>query len=150
VKLCDSAGNGPVTTSGESIMNAARPYLNLLGRIFIGAIFLFAGISKISGYTATGGYMEAMGVPALLLPLVISLELGGAAAIILGWKTRIAAFLLAGFSVLSALLFHFDLADQNQFIMFWKNIAIAGGFLFLVANGAGALALDNRASQAAP
>ncbi|MDH3946243.1 MAG: DoxX family protein, partial [Chromatiales bacterium] len=92
----------------------------------------------------------AMGVPALLLPLVIALELGGAAAIILGWKTRIAAFLLAGFSVLSALLFHFDLADQNQFIMFWKNIAIAGGFLFLVANGAGALALDNRASQAAP
>ncbi len=131
-------------------MNAARPYLNLLGRIFIGAIFLFAGISKISGYAATAGYMEAMGVPALLLPVVIALELGGGAAIILGWKTRIAAFLLAGFSVLSALFFHFDLADQTQFVMFWKNIAIAGGFLFLVANGAGALALDNRASRAAP
>ena len=131
-------------------MNAARPYLNLLGRISIGAIFLFAGISKTSGYAATAEYMEAMGVPALLLPVVIALELGGGAAIILGWKTRIAAFLLPGFSVLSALLFHFDLADQTQFVMFWKNIAIAGGFLFLVANGAGALALDNRASRAAP
>jgi putative oxidoreductase len=150
VNLYDSAGNGPATTSGESTMNAARPYLNLLGRISIGSIFLFAGISKTSGYAATAGYMEAMGVPAVLLPLVIALELGGGAAIILGWKTRIAAFLLAGFSVLSALLFHFDLADQTQFVMFWKNIAIAGGFLFLIANGAGALALDNRASRAAP
>lgn len=127
-------------------MAAAKPYLNLIGRIFIAAIFVFAGISKISGYEGTAAYMEAMGVPALLLPVVIVLEVGGGVAIILGWKTRIAAFLLAGFSVSSALLFHFDFADQTQFIMFWKNIAIAGGFLFLVAHGAGALALDNRGS----
>ncbi len=128
-------------------MDAAKPYLTLLGRLAIAAIFVFAGASKISGYEGTAAYMEAMGVPALLLPVVIALELGGGIAIILGWKTRIAAFLLAGFSVLSALLFHFDFADQTQFIMFWKNIAIAGGFLFLVADGAGALALDNRGTR---
>jgi putative oxidoreductase len=106
-------------------------------------MFLMAGISKISGYAGMQGYMEAMGVPAMLLPLVILVEIVGALAIIVGYKTRIAAFLLAGFTVLSALLFHFNFADQMQSILFMKNIAVAGGFLFLVANGAGYYSLDN-------
>jgi len=92
-----------------------------------------------------------MGVPGALLPLVIALEVGGAIAIILGYRTRLAAFLLAGFCVLSALIFHRALGDQVQFIMFMKNLAIAGGFLLLVARGPGEWSLDaRREAQAAP
>ena len=85
-----------------------------------------------------------MGVPGALLPLVILLEVGGAIAIIVGWQTRITAFLLAGFTLLAGLIFHSNFADQMQMIMFMKNVAIAGGFLVLVAHGAGALSVDNR------
>ena len=88
--------------------------------------------------------MEAMGVPGILLPLVILLEVAGGIAVIVGWQTRIAAFLLAGFSFLSAILFHSDFSNQVEMTMFMKNLSIAGGFLFLVAFGPGAYALDNR------
>lgn len=84
------------------------------------------------------------GVPGALLPAVIATELLGSLAIILGWKARVAAFLLAGFSVLTALIFRNNLADQTQMIMFFKNLSIAGGFLLLVVNGAGPLSLDRR------
>ena len=86
--------------------------------------------------------MSSLGVPGALLPAVIALEVFGAAAIIVGWQTRVTAFLLAGFAVLSGLIFHNNFADQVQAIMFLKNVSIAGGFLLLVANGAGALSLD--------
>jgi len=118
-------------------------YSSLIGRIFISAIFLMAGLNKISNYEGTLGYMNAMGVPSFLLPLVIATEVLGSLAIILGYKTRLVAFLLAGFSIISALLFHLNFSDQMQSIMFMKNIAIAGGFLFLVANGAGYVSIDN-------
>ncbi len=62
----------------------------------------------------------------------------------IGFKARLVAFLLAGFSALSAVLFHANFADQTQMIMFMKNIAIAGGFLMIVVHGAGAYSLDNR------
>ena len=125
-------------------MQAFIPYLNSVGRILIAAIFLISGVSKISGFQATQGYMAAMGVPSALLPLVIAFEIGAALAIIVGFKTRFVALALAGFSIATAVVFHGNLGDQTQFIMFMKNIAIAGGFLFLVANSPGALALDNR------
>ena len=126
-------------------MQAYIPYFNSVGRVLIAAIFLLSGVSKISGYAATQGYMDAMGVPGGLLPLVIVFEVFAAIAIIVGFQTRLAALALAGFTLVSAVIFHGNLGDQTQFIMFMKNVAIAGGFLFLVANGAGALALDNRA-----
>ena len=114
----------------QSILNAGT---QLTGRVLISAIFIMAGINKISGYAGTQGYMESMGVPGELLPLVILLEVGGGLAVLLGWQTRIAAFLLAGFTVLSALIFHANLGDQMQFILFMKNLAMAGGLMFLVA-----------------
>ena len=126
-------------------MNAFIPYFNTAGRLMIAAIFLLSGLSKISGYEATQSYMESMGVPGTLLPLVIVFEIAAALAIIIGWQTRLFAFLLAGFSLVSAIVFHGNLGDQIQFIMFMKNVAIAGGFMFLTANGPGALSLDNRA-----
>ena len=132
-------------------MNTQQNFAILLGRVLIAAIFLLAGLQKIGGYEATQGYMAAMGVPGAMLPLVIALEVGGALAIIAGYRTRLFAFLLAGFSIVSALLFHRALGDQMQSIMFMKNLAMAGGFLFLVARGAGDWSLDARRElQAAP
>jgi putative oxidoreductase len=116
----------------------------LAARIFLGQIFLLAGISKIGAYAGTQGYMEAMGVPGALLPLVILLEIGGGLAIIVGWKTRWAAIALAGFSVVAAAIFHNNFSDQIQMIMFMKNFAMAGGFLLLAVHGAGSYSFDNR------
>jgi putative oxidoreductase len=106
-------------------------------------MFLNAGLGKISGYAGTQGYMEAVGVPGALLPLVIALEVLGAVAIIVGYRTRIVAASLAAFTVVAAVLFHSG-ADQMQQLLFMKNLAVAGGFLFLVARGAGDWSLDAR------
>lgn len=119
------------------------------GRVLIAIMFVMAGFSKISGYEGTVGYMQSVGIPGFLLPLVIGLEVGGGLAVILGWQTRVAAFGLAGFCVLTAVFFHADFANQMQTTMFMKNFAMAGGFLFLVAHGAGAYSLDNRFAKAA-
>ena len=88
--------------------------------------------------------MAAMGVPAALLPLVIATEVLGSLAIIVGWHTRIAAFLLAGFTLIAGAIFHNHFGDQIQLIMFLKDVSIAGAFLMLVANGAGAWSIDRR------
>ena len=119
-------------------------YINLGGRVLLAHIFLLAGITKISGYAGTQGYMEAMGVPGMLLPLVILLEIGGAIALIIGWQTRWAAYALAAFSIVSALIFHSNFAEQMQSILFMKNLAMAGGLLILAVHGAGAFSLDRK------
>lgn len=125
-------------------MNKLSKSTELGGRVFLAALFLLSGLGKIGAYTATAGYMASQGVPGWLLPLVIATEIGGGLAIALGWKTRIAAFLLAGYTLIAALIFHTHFADYNQLVNFWKNVAIAGGFLQLVVNGAGPLSLDQR------
>jgi putative oxidoreductase len=98
--------------------------LELSGRILLSLMFLTSGLSKIGGYAATQGYMESQGVPGMLLPLVIALEV-----------------------LAPAVLFHANFGDQMQVIMFMKNISIAGGFLLLAANGAGAWSLDQRGNR---
>ena len=125
-------------------MNQLQAFSALLGRLFLAMIFIQSGLSKMSDYAATQGYMDAMGVSSALLPLVIALEVVGGIAIIIGFKARLVALAMAGFSLLSALLFHTNFSDETQTIMLMKNIAIAGGFLMIVAHGAGAYALDNR------
>lgn len=130
----------------HSIFNAST---QLAGRAMMSAIFIVAGVNKIGAYAGTQGYMESMGVPGALLPLVILLEIGGGLAVLAGWQTRIAAFLLAGFSVLSALLFHANLADQMQSILFMKNLAMAGGLLFLVSGATHPWSLDARSRPGA-
>lgn len=119
-------------------------YINLVARVLMAHMFLIAGIGKITGYAGTKAYMTAMGVPGALLPLVIALEIGGALAIIVGWQTRLVAYALAAFCVVAALIFHHNFADQMQMIMFMKNFTIAGGFLLLAVNGAGAFSLDKK------
>ncbi len=114
-----------------------------IGRLLLSMIFIFSGFTKITGYAATQGYMEAMGVPGMLLPLVIAVELLGGIAILLGFKARLVAILMAGFSIVSALLFHQFWIDESQMNPFMKNIAMAGGFLMIFAHGAGAYSIDN-------
>src|SRR5512135_3632119 len=102
-------------------MGAIYSVFELLGRILIALMFLQSGIGKIGNYVGTSHYMAAKGVPSILLPLVIILEVAGSLAVILGYKTRVFAFALAGFCILTALQFHLNFADQTQSIMFMKN-----------------------------
>ena len=131
-----------------SKINSITSVINTLsapvGRLLISLMFLMSGLNKIGNYSNTSGWMESMGVSSSFLPLVITLEILAAVAIIIGWKTKIAAFLLAGFCIISGLIFHSDFSNQLEIIMFMKNIAIAGGFLFLVVNGPGKFSIDNR------
>lgn len=119
-------------------------YSSVVARVLLAQIFIMAGISKITGYAGTQGYMDAMGVPGMLLPLVIILELGGGLAILVGWQTRWTAYALGGFTVIAAVIFHSNFADQTHMIMFMKNLALTGGLLLLAEHGAGAFSLDNR------
>src|ERR1700741_2069406 len=123
-------------------MNRLSNFVELGGRLFLATLFLLSGLSKISAYAATAGYMASQGVPGALLPLVIAIEIGGGLAIVLGWKTRLAALFMAGFTLVAALVFHTHFADQNQLINFLKNVSIAGAFLLLTVHGAGPLSLD--------
>ena len=118
--------------------------LNVAARLLVAQIFIISGFSKITGYAGTQQYMAAQGVPGLLLPLVILLELGGGILLVAGWKTRWVALALAGFTLLAALLFHLKPGDQMQMISFMKNLAIAGGLLLFVRHGAGAPAVDRQ------
>lgn len=143
-----TSANGPSASLSINKRNAALTnFTELSGRTLLALLFLLSGVGKLSAYHATAGYMASVGVPGALLPVVIATEILGALAIILGWKTRIAATLLAGFAVLTALTFHTNFADQIQMIMFWKNISIAGAFLLLVVHGAGPVSLDARSGR---
>jgi len=121
-------------------MNAS---LSLAGRVGLSLIFIISGWGKIAAYAGTQQYMASAGLPGGLLPLVIALELGGGLAILTGAFTRWMALALAAFSLASAVVFHAHFDDAAQAINFWKNVAMAGGFLMLAAQGAGTLSLDH-------
>jgi len=122
---------------------------DLLGRLFLALLFLTAGFGKIGGYAGTAAYMAANGVPGMLLPLVIMLELGGGILVLLGWHTRIMSLLLAGFTILALLLFHLPITAENQ-IVFLAELGVAGGFLVLAAHGPGAWSLDAWLARRSP
>ncbi|MDF2179458.1 DoxX family protein [Aliiglaciecola sp. CAU 1673] len=121
--------------------------VNVVARLLIVGLFFLAGVSKISAYDATAGWMEAMGVPGALLPLVIIAEVLGALLLIIGFQTRFVALGLAIFTLVSAFVFHLDFSDQTQFLMFYKNLSITGGFLILMLLGAGRFSLDGKLNQ---
>jgi len=116
----------------------------VLGRVLLGQMFLMAGVNKIGAFAGTQAYMESMGVPGMMLIPVIVLEIAGGLAVILGWQTRWSTLALAGFTVIAAMVFHHDFANQMQSILFMKNMAITGGLLMLSVTGAGAWSLDSR------
>ena len=122
--------------------DAERSGAVLVGRLLLAALFAVEGWSKLRGYGPAMAYMERFSVPGALLPLVILAELGGGVLIAIGWQTRPAALVLAGFCIAAALLFHASFADRNQLLHFEKNLAIAGGLLALFACGAGRYSLE--------
>ena len=117
---------------------------DLIGRVFISGVFLLSGFSKIDNYDGTVGWMESFGLPGFLLIPAIILEILAPILIIIGYQTRIAAGALSLFCLATAIIFHTDFSDQMQFIAFMKNLALAGGFLFLVVNGAKGYCLDKK------
>jgi len=125
-------------------MNALSPLAMLAGRVLISFMFILSGLGKITGLEGQQGYMEMMGVPGILIYPAILVEVLGGLAVLIGYQARIGALLLAGFCVVSGVLFHFDPSDQMQMISLYKNFAIAGGFLFIVAMGPGKLSLQGR------
>jgi len=121
-------------------------YLAVTGRLFLAAIFLLSGFGKVADPAATLGYISASGLPLpeAGLAIAILVEVVGGAALVLGYRTKAVALALAAFSLATAFFFHAQLGDQNQFIHFFKNIAMAGGLLQVAAFGAGAIGLDRR------
>ena len=109
--------------------------LDFCARILISALFFTNGVFKIMNYDGTVNWMEGYGVPGFLLYPTIALEIILPLFVIIGYNARISAGLLAIFCIITAFLFHFDFSDQGQTISFLKNIGLAGGFLFIVANG---------------
>jgi putative oxidoreductase len=121
---------------------AVGTMLIVVSRVLASAIFLIAGYGKLgAGYAGTEGYMASLGVPVALLPLVIALEIGGGLSLLLGFQTRLVAFMLAVFCIVAALIFHTG-ADQMQHINFLKNLAMAGGLLAFTVFGGGRASLD--------
>jgi len=121
--------------------------VDLAARLLLAIIFLVAGWGKLQDPAGTAGYMGSVGLPGILVWPTIALEIGGGILILVGFQTRIVALLLAGFCIVSGALFHNNFADQMQAISFMKNLAIAGGFLSLVVNGAGRWSVDGRKSD---
>ena len=109
--------------------------LDLIGRIFISALFLLSAYNKILNYSGTIDWMEGFGIPGFLLGPTIILEIILPLFIIIGYQTRLSSILLAIFSIATAVIFHSDFTDQMQTIAFLKNIGLAGGFLFIAVNG---------------
>lgn len=125
--------------------------LNLLARLLMVALFLPAGIGKLTGFAGTVGYIASKGLPlpTLAAALALIVEIGASLALLAGFGTRIAALVLAAFTLVASVFFHnywgvpADQAFMQQ-LLFFKNIAVVGGLLAIAANGAGAWSLDSR------
>lgn len=132
----------------------SQSLLSLAGRLLLALLFIPAGISKITGFEGTVGFIASKGLPAagLMAAGAIAVELGAGLALAAGWHARLAALLLAGFTLVASVIFHNFWAmpaDQQmlQSLMFMKNIGVVGGLLMVVAAGAGAWSLDARRNQ---
>ena len=117
---------------------------DLLGRILISALFIISAYNKVLSIDGTMSWMEGFGIPGFLLYPTILLEIILPLFVIVGYQARVSASILAIFCIVTAFLFHFDFSDQSQFISFLKNIGLAGGFLFIVANGTKDWSIDKK------
>ena len=116
--------------------------LDLIGRVLISALFLISAFNKIFNLDGSMSWMEGFGVPGFFIFPAIAIEIILPVLVIVGYQARIAAGILAIFCLTTAFLFHFDFSDQSQLVSFLKNIGLAGGFLFIVANGTKDWAVD--------
>ncbi len=120
----------------------------LVARCLVAGLFLWSGIGKVSGYEEAALFMTHSGVIGLLLPAAVVIEIGGALLLIIGFKARFICLGLAGFCVVTALLFHANFTDRLQMFHFLKNFALAGGLLALYVAGPGRLSFDGMAESA--
>ena len=116
--------------------------IDVVGRIFLSTLFLIEGTNKIFNYEETIQYMENFGVPGYLAIPAIILEILFPLLLIIGYQTKIAALVMMIFTIVVAIIFHTNFDDQMQFITFFKDIAIAGGFIIIFVNGAGKFSVD--------
>ncbi|MGN6739069.1 DoxX family protein [Dyella sp.] len=125
-------------------MNTQNASTSLLARALLASLFLISGFGKLAAPAATKAYIAYAGLPLPDLAYVIAVvvEVGFGLALLAGYRTRLVAALMALFAVATALAFHDHFGDQNQFIHFLKNLAIAGGLLQFAATGAGDYSLD--------
>jgi putative oxidoreductase len=129
-------------------MSTPENLLDFVGRLLMSVIFVVVGVQQALNVEATRAYMNLHGVLSPLLPVAIVLELVGAVAIVLGYGTRIFAFLLAGFAILTAVLFHDEFSNPMELELFVRDIALAGGMLVLCAHGPGDWSVDARKAAA--
>jgi len=137
-----SSASAGVQTSGAA---------SLISRVLLAALFLIAGIGKLAAPAGTIAYITSANMPVPTVSYVVALviELGGSVLLILGYRARLVAAIMGIFTIVTALIFHSALGDPNQQVNFLKNLAIAGGMLQIVLNGAGAWSLDARARSVA-
>ena len=107
--------------------------VDLIGRIFISALFLISAFNKIFNLEGSTSWMEGFGLPGFLIYPAIVIEIVLPVLVIVGYQARIAAGILSIFCLMTAFIFHFDFSNQMQLVSFLKNIGLAGGFLFIVA-----------------
>jgi len=132
-----------------------HPVFPLVARLLMVALFLPAGLNKISGFEGTVGYIASVGLPLATAGAVLAIviEIVGPLLLLVGLQTRWAALVLAGFTVLATVLFHnfWAMPAEQQFVqqlMFFKNLGVVGGLLALAGLGAGRWSLDARRSEA--
>jgi putative oxidoreductase len=132
------------TLTTTSTLNKLSGAAGATGRVLLSLIFVWSGFGKLSAPAATKAYMAAMAMPMVDVGYVVAVavELGLGLALLFGYKTRFAALILAGFSIVTGFIFHTNFADQAQMINFMKNVAMAGGFLQVAAFGATAYSID--------
>ena len=132
----------------SAIPSAVTTLVPALGRVMISTLFILAGLSKLAAPAMTIGYIQSVGLPlpSLAYGIATFIEIVGGITLLLGYRTRIAAGVLFVFTLATAVFFHNHFGDQNQFIHFFKNIAIAGGLLHVIAFGGGRVSLDGRRS----
>ncbi len=121
--------------------------IDFVARILISTLFLLNGVFKINNYKGTVGWMESFDLPEILIIPAIIIEIIGSILIIVGFKAQIAAGFLSIFCIITAVIFHNDFSDQMQLNSFLKNIALAGGFLFILINGTKDFSLDKKFSK---